>query len=50
MGMKGFRNIVVHRYGKIDDELAYSILIDHLGDFAHFKLEIENFLKEESRS
>jgi len=24
--MKGFRNIVVHRYGAIDDALAFSIL------------------------
>lgn len=42
--MKGFRNIVVHRYGRIDDELAYSVLLDHLGDFDTFKAEIEAFL------
>lgn len=31
--MKGFRNFVVHRYGKIDDQTAYSILRTDLDDF-----------------
>lgn len=30
--MKGFRNIVVHRYGRIDDRIAYEILKEHLGE------------------
>lgn len=30
--MKGFRNIVVHRYGRIDDIIAYSILRTNLDD------------------
>jgi len=43
--MKGFRNIVVHRYGKIDDQLAFDLLTAHLNDFADFIDEIEKFLQ-----
>ena len=43
--MKGFRNIVVHRYGKIDETLVYRILQEHLGDFAFFGQEVERFLQ-----
>jgi uncharacterized protein YutE (UPF0331/DUF86 family) len=46
--MKGFRNIVVHRYGAIDDALAYMILRDHIGDFALFRQEIEAFLENQA--
>lgn len=43
--MKGFRNIVVHRYGAIDDTLAFSILKKHIDDFSLFGQEIERFLQ-----
>jgi len=43
--MKGFRNIVVHRYGKIDDQLAFDLLTAQLNDFADFIDEIEKFLQ-----
>jgi uncharacterized protein YutE (UPF0331/DUF86 family) len=43
--MKGFRNIVVHRYGAIDDALAFSILTERIGDFALFRQEVERFLQ-----
>ncbi len=42
--MRGFRNIVVHRYGAINNALAFSILQEYLGDFALFRQEIERFL------
>jgi uncharacterized protein YutE (UPF0331/DUF86 family) len=42
--MRGFRNIVVHRYGKIDDKLAFNLLHEESGDFAEFIGEIETFL------
>jgi len=32
-GMRGFRNIVVHRYGKIEDTLAFNLLSENLGHF-----------------
>jgi uncharacterized protein YutE (UPF0331/DUF86 family) len=43
--MKGFRNIVVHRYGTIDDTIAFSLLQEHIGDFALFRHEVERFLQ-----
>jgi len=43
-GMKAFRNIVVHRYGTIDDRIAYSLLQDRIGDFELFCKDIEMFL------
>lgn len=43
--MKGFRNIMVHRYGRIDDRIAYSILRTNLKDFYMFTEEIDAFLK-----
>ena len=43
--MRGFRNIVVHRYGRIDDRLVFSLLNEHLGDFSVFIEEIETLLR-----
>jgi len=43
-GMKAFRNIVVHRYGAIDDRIAYRLLTDHLEDFDSFRTAIEEYL------
>lgn len=44
--MRKFRNIVVHRYGKIDDQIAFSILSDHLADFGEFVDRIRELLKK----
>ena len=44
--MRGFRNIVVHRYGKIDDRLIFSLLNEQLGDFSEFIEEIEALLRK----
>jgi len=35
--MRGFRNILVHEYGFIDDELVFEILTTRLSDFQAFK-------------
>jgi len=43
--MRGFRNIVVHRYGTIDDRLAFSLLHEQLPDFTAFIEIVENFLR-----
>jgi len=43
--MRGFRNIVVHRYGTIDDALAFHLLQENIGDFFLFATEIENVLE-----
>jgi uncharacterized protein YutE (UPF0331/DUF86 family) len=44
--MKGFRNILVHRYGEINDEEAYENISKGLKDFELIIGEIEGFLKE----
>ncbi len=44
--MKGFRNILVHRYGRINDEIAYTIIKEHLQDFYTFIETIEKNIKE----
>jgi len=31
--LKGFRNIIVHRYGRIDDRLSFELINENLGDF-----------------
>ncbi len=38
--MKGFRNILVHKYGTVDDDLVFEMLSDRLGDFDNFREEI----------
>jgi uncharacterized protein YutE (UPF0331/DUF86 family) len=38
--MKGCRNLLVHRYGGVDDEIIFQTLATKLGDFADFKREI----------
>jgi uncharacterized protein YutE (UPF0331/DUF86 family) len=43
--MRGFRNIVVHRYGTIDDALAFCLLQENIGDFFLFTTEIEKVLE-----
>lgn len=44
--MKGFRNILIHRYGKIDDKLAFHNITENLEDFNKFKEERLRFLKK----
>jgi len=45
--MRGFRNIIVHRYGSVDDELVFEVLRKGPADFVDFKSEILEFLKGE---
>jgi uncharacterized protein YutE (UPF0331/DUF86 family) len=45
--MWGFRNIVVHRYGGVDDKIAFEILIENLPDFYVFIKRINDFLENE---
>lgn len=42
--MKGFRNVVVHRYGKIDDKLAYTFIKENINDFDNIIKCIENII------
>jgi uncharacterized protein YutE (UPF0331/DUF86 family) len=43
--MKGFRNILVHRYAEVDDELVFENL-DNIKDFIKFRDQILNLLKK----
>lgn len=43
--MKGFRNILVHEYGYVDDAVVYQAVTAELGDFSAFKAEVLAALK-----
>jgi len=43
--MKGLRNLLVHEYGRINDELVFTTVRGQLGDFDAFKGEVLAFLK-----
>ncbi len=38
--MKGFRNVLVHEYGDVDDDLVFLFLTTRTGDFLEFRREI----------
>jgi uncharacterized protein YutE (UPF0331/DUF86 family) len=42
--MKGFRNFLVHRYGILDDEIAYNDIKTGLKDFTTIFKEIESII------
>ena len=44
--LKAFRNILVHRYGRLDDKAVYEILKKHLEDFEEFIAEVRKILRE----
>ena len=39
--MRGFRNVLVHRYGEVDDERAFEMIRDGMGDFLSIVREFE---------
>ncbi|HBO16478.1 MAG: hypothetical protein UR69_C0003G0090 [Candidatus Moranbacteria bacterium GW2011_GWE2_35_2-] len=45
-GIVGFRNILVHEYGKIDKEKVYDYLQERIVDLKDFKKEILKLLKK----
>lgn len=38
--MKGFRNILVHEYGRTDERIVYEMATSRLGDFNAFSQEV----------
>ena len=44
--MKKFRNLLVHRYGEVNDEIAFETISERLSDFDLIIKEIENVLKK----
>ncbi len=45
--MKGFRNILIHRYAHVDNGLVYQNLTDYLDDFYEFRKAIESYLEKQ---
>lgn len=43
--MKGCRNILVHDYGRIDDQIMFEIVTTRLGDFDVFKDDVLEALR-----
>ncbi len=43
--MKKFRNVLIHKYGYVDDVLVYQYLTEDLDDFILFEKEITKYLK-----
>ena len=44
--MRGLRNLLVHEYGRINDELVFDTVRQRLGDFEAFKREVLEFLRQ----
>ncbi|MHA1195000.1 MAG: type VII toxin-antitoxin system HepT family RNase toxin [Promethearchaeota archaeon] len=44
--MKGFKNFLVHRYGQINDKVAFINIRREITDFCDFDKEISDFLKK----
>lgn len=47
--MRGFRNILVHRYGGVDDS-AFETITEGLGDFRHFEKMVKKILSKHGKS
>jgi uncharacterized protein YutE (UPF0331/DUF86 family) len=45
--MASFRNILVHRYEKIDDEIVFGVFKKRLVDFDLFGLLIKNWAEKQ---
>jgi|SRR3989344_2100473 len=48
--IKGFRNILVHKYGDINDSLAFEIIEEGLKDFELIIKEIEVFIVKHKKN
>lgn len=44
--MKGFRNLLIHKYGGVDDRLAHEFLTHNLPDFTEFETQIKKYYKK----
>ncbi len=44
--MKGFRNILIHRYGDVENERVYHYLTTCLNDFKDFEKAIMSYVKK----
>lgn len=46
--IKGFRNILVHEYGKVDDQIVFETIQKGPNDFYAFRIEILHALEKEA--
>ena len=46
--MASFRNMLVHRYEKIDDEMVFGFFKKRLDDFDLYMTQIKNWVKQQS--
>jgi uncharacterized protein YutE (UPF0331/DUF86 family) len=44
-GLPETRNILIHRYGHVDDEIVYYNLSSHMNDFYEFETAVELYLQ-----
>ena len=45
--LKGFRNVLIHRYPHVADDMVYYYLTNYLDDFYVFKSTIESYLEKQ---
>ncbi len=45
--MKGFRNLLVHEYGQVDDRIVYEMMQTRLSDFEELKRTILRALRQD---
>jgi uncharacterized protein YutE (UPF0331/DUF86 family) len=45
--MKGFRNILIHRYGHVDDEMVYHNLRSCINDSYDFRTAVDLYLQKQ---
>jgi uncharacterized protein YutE (UPF0331/DUF86 family) len=47
--MIGFRNLLIHKYGKVNDSRAYNYFEHEVADLYEFIRSVESFLRREER-
>lgn len=47
--MKGLRNILIHRYGEINDATIYGLLTERVADFEKIMKAIEKYLEKSNK-
>lgn len=48
--MKGLRNILIHRYGEINDDLIFELLTEQIDDFSKIIKALDNYLSKKKAS
>lgn len=47
--IKGFRNIIVHKYGGLDDKLVYRFLTENITDFDEFTEQVKEHMRKNKK-